>query len=52
MYPIFVKEEKSYGFFSFLFDCFMVLLTWGLWLIWIFVREMRKRKSSYPYYIP
>jgi len=28
---------------SFLFDLLMVMLTGGLWLIWIFVREMRKR---------
>jgi len=42
---IVVKEEKRYGFFKFLFDCFMVLITYGLWLIWIFVREMRKRSS-------
>lgn len=34
---------KKYGFWNFIFDCIMVLLTWGLWLIWIFVREMRKR---------
>jgi len=48
MYPVVVvREQKSYGFFKFLGDCFMVFLTWGLWLIWIFVREMRKRPSSY-----
>lgn len=35
--------KKRYGFFSFLFDIFMVLITSGLWLIWIFVREMRNR---------
>lgn len=38
-----VKCEKPYGFFSFLGDVFMVCLTFGFWLIWIFVREMRKR---------
>lgn len=47
MYPIIVVEKKSYGFFHFIFDCFMVLITWGLWLIWIFVREMRKSRSPY-----
>ena len=26
-------------------DCIMVFLTCGLWLIWIFVREMRRRSS-------
>lgn len=34
---------KRYGIFRFLFDCFMVAVTGGFWLIWIFVREMRKR---------
>ena len=40
---VYVVPAKKYGFFSFLFDSFMVLITWGLWLIWIFVREMRNR---------
>jgi hypothetical protein len=44
---IYVVHEKSYGFWKFVGDCFMVFLTWGLWLIWIFVREMRNRKSPY-----
>jgi hypothetical protein len=43
---IYVVEKKSYGFFHFLGDCFMVILTFGFWLIWIFVREMRRR--NYP----
>ena len=34
---------KPYGFLAFLFDITLVLLTGGLWLIWIFVREMRNR---------
>jgi hypothetical protein len=34
--------RKRYGFFSFVFDVFMVAITSGLWLIWIFVREMRR----------
>lgn len=38
-----VVEKKSYGFWKFIGDCIMTLLTGGLWLIWIFVREMRKR---------
>jgi hypothetical protein len=37
------KPVKKYGFFKFLFDCFMVVITAGFWLIWIFIREMRKR---------
>ena len=35
--------RKRYGFFSFVFDILMVAITSGLWLIWIFVREMRGR---------
>jgi hypothetical protein len=42
MSVIFVKEPKRYGFFAFLFDVIMVVITCGFWLIWIFVREMRK----------
>ncbi|VDN47481.1 conserved protein of unknown function [Petrocella atlantisensis] len=35
---------RKYGLFSFLFDCILAMITGGLWLIWIFVREMRRRK--------
>lgn len=35
--------RKRYGFFNFLFDAFMVVITAGFWGIWIFVREMRNR---------
>lgn len=35
--------RKRYGLFHFLFDCVMVTITGGLWLIWIFAREMRGR---------
>ena len=35
--------KKKYGLGSFLFDVLMVVITGGLWLIWIFVREMRNR---------
>jgi hypothetical protein len=41
---VYVVERKHYGFFNFIFDCVMTLITWGLWLIWIFVREMRNRQ--------
>lgn len=37
------QRKKSYGFWKFVGDCLMVGFTGGLWLIWIFVREMRKR---------
>ena len=36
-------ERRPYGFWSFMGDIFMTFLTAGLWLIWIFVREMRGR---------
>jgi hypothetical protein len=34
---------RRYGFWSFVKDIIMVTLTGGLWLIWIFAREMRNR---------
>lgn len=34
--------RSSYGCMGFLFDLFMICITGGLWLIWIFVREMRR----------
>ena len=36
-------RRKRYNLFSFLFDLLLIFLTGGLWLIWIFVREMRNR---------
>lgn len=38
-----VRMGKSYGLLNFLGDVFMVAITGGLWFIWIFVREMRRR---------
>lgn len=35
--------RRRYTIFSFIFDIVMTCLTGGLWLIWIFVREMRNR---------
>lgn len=40
--PVYVFRPKKYGLFRFLLDCFMVVITGGFWLIWIFIREMRK----------
>jgi hypothetical protein len=37
------KKRRRYGVFHFLFDCTLTLFTGGLWLIWVFVREMRRR---------
>lgn len=36
---------RNYGCLSFLGDVIMTLLTAGLWLIWIFVREMRRKNK-------
>lgn len=33
---------RHYGCLNFLFDVVMTLITSGLWLIWVFVREMRR----------
>lgn len=41
--PTIIVERQSYGCMGFLFDVFMTIITAGFWLIWIFVREMRKR---------
>lgn len=40
----FGEPRKRYGFFSFVFDVTLTLVTGGLWLIWIFVREMRGQR--------
>lgn len=36
-----MARKEKYGFGSFVVDAALTLLTGGLWLIWIFVREMR-----------
>jgi len=43
-------HSKDYGFFSFIGDCIMFLLTCGLWFIWIIVREMRRSHTPKPVY--
>jgi len=35
-------ETRNYGLFKFIFDVGMTILTCGFWLIWVFVREMRR----------
>jgi hypothetical protein len=35
--------NQGYGCLNFIFDVVLTLLTGGLWLIWIFVREMRRK---------
>ena len=32
-YVVLVVRPRRYGFWKFVGDCLMVLLTWGLWLI-------------------
>lgn len=38
-----MQQRSKYGFWKFVGDILMTCLTGGLWLIWIFVREMRRR---------
>ncbi len=38
-----VRVVRPYGCLAFFGDIFMTFLTGGLWLVWIFVREMRRR---------
>lgn len=38
-----MEQRKHYGIGNFIFDLIMVCITGGLWLIWIFIREMRKQ---------
>lgn len=33
---------RRYGLFNFLLDVTLTALTGGFWLIWIFIREMRR----------
>lgn len=42
-----MSRRSSYGCLSFLGDCFMVVITGGLWFIWIIVRESRRPKQYY-----
>jgi hypothetical protein len=43
-YYVVQKKAKRYGFFHFCLDVVLTCVTSGLWLIWIFVREMRKAR--------
>ena len=42
-YNVNYGSRKRYGFGSFIFDLIMCFFTAGFWLIWIFIREMRRR---------
>lgn len=37
------RGRRPYGCMSFIFDIIMLVITGGLWLLWIFIREMRSR---------
>lgn len=37
-------KRERYGIANFCWDAVWTCLTGGLWLIWIFVREMRRKK--------
>jgi hypothetical protein len=37
------RRRKKYGILAFLFDIIMLIITGGLWFIWIFCREMRRK---------
>jgi len=34
-------SRRRYGLFNFIFDGVMTIITGGIWLIWVFVREIR-----------
>jgi len=40
---VYMHIQRRYGVFNFVFDALMTVVTAGLWLIWIFVREMRRQ---------
>lgn len=37
------RNRRPYGCMAFLLDVILTCITGGLWLIWVFVREMRNR---------
>lgn len=37
-----MATRRHYGIWNFALDAFLTILTSGLWLIWVFVREMRR----------
>lgn len=43
-YYVYQQKPKTYGFFKFCLDVGLTCITGGFWLIWIFVREMRKAR--------
>lgn len=41
---------KRYTLWNFIVDCILTMLTSGFWLIWIFIRENRKKNERYDQY--
>lgn len=39
----YIVKERHYGFWHFIGDCLMTIITSGFWLIWVLVRESRRR---------
>lgn len=37
------RSRGGYGCLNFLLDVILTCITGGLWLIWVFVREMRRK---------
>lgn len=37
----YIVKERRYGFWKFIGDALMTVITAGFWLIWVFVRELR-----------
>lgn len=37
------RKTNGYGLGNFIIDIILSLLTGGFWLLWIFVREMRRK---------
>lgn len=35
------RNRRRYGVINFIFDAVLTVISGGLWLIWVFVREMR-----------
>lgn len=38
-----MSANNNYGLGSFLLDVLMAIVTGGFWLIWVFIREMRRK---------
>lgn len=37
-------RRRTYGCFAFLLDLFLLLITGGLWIIWIIIRQFVQRR--------